>query len=68
MTISSCEFSGWLSSLGSLLFPSAVLGKYTNLSDFDNYFAPLDYSEANERVREAIALLLNMCLCADKMD
>ncbi|KAF4537780.1 uncharacterized protein LTHEOB_11404 [Lasiodiplodia theobromae] len=27
----------------------AVLGKYTNLSDFDNYFAPLDYSEANER-------------------
>ncbi|KAF2135584.1 uncharacterized protein K452DRAFT_322970 [Aplosporella prunicola CBS 121167] len=27
----------------------AVLGKYTNLSDFNNRFKPLDYSEANKR-------------------
>jgi hypothetical protein len=29
----------------------AVLGKYRNLSDFHDYFAPFDYQVASMRVR-----------------
>ena len=29
---------------------SALLGQYTTLSNFNNYFQPLDYTEAEKRV------------------